>query len=230
MLAKRYSSGFSLQVGYTWSKMIDQGSGSFSGESLGGGAIQDWNNLQAETSTSLLDQTNRVVGDVIYAFPFYRNQSGIVGHLLGGWTISALPSFISGDPLGITSATNSTDSQGGGQRPNWNGKDPALSNHTVAKWFDTSDFSTPPAFHFGSTPRTFGNLRSDWIRNIDTSLQKNARLHENLHLQLRVDAFNMDNTPTFAPPNTAFGSADFGVVSAQQNLPRSIQLGVKLLY
>lgn len=230
MLEKRFSSGFSLQVGYTWSKMLDQNDGDFSGETLGGGAIQDWNNLQAERSVSLLDQTNRLVGDVIYQFPFFRNETGIVGHVLGGWTISALPSFISGDPLGISSATNTTDSQGGGQRPNWNGQDAALANHTVSKWFNTADFSTPPAFQFGNTPRTFGNVRSDWVRNIDTSLQKNERLHDQLHLQFRVDAFNMDNTPTFAPPNTTYGSAEFGVVSAQQNQPRTIQLGVKVLY
>ena len=52
-----------------------------------------------------------------------------------------------------------------------------------------------------------------------TSLQKNARLHENLSLQFRADAFSMDNTPTFAPPNTVFGSLTFGVVSAMQNQP-----------
>ncbi len=230
MLEKRYGGGLSLQVAYTWSKMMDQDSGNFSGETLGGGAVQNWNNLKAEMSTSLLDQTNRLVGDVIFALPFYRSQSGLVGHLLGGWLISSLPSFISGDPLGISSATNTTDSQGGGQRPNWNGQDAALSHHTVAKWFNTSDFSTPAPFTFGNTPRTFGNVRSDWIRNIDISLQKNSRLPGHLSLQLRIDAFNMDNTPTFAPPDTSFGDPTFGVVSAQQNLPRSIQLGVKLLY
>lgn len=231
MLEKRFNSGFSLQVEYTWSKMFDQNDGtSFAGETLGGGAIQDYNNLKAEMSVSLLDQTNRLVGDVIYEFPFFRNQHGVAGHLLGGWMISALPSFISGDPLGISSATNGTDSQGGGQRPNWNGKDPALSTHSVAKWFNTADFSAPPAFQFGDTPRTFGNVRSDWIRNIDVSLQKDEHLHNKLSMQLRVDAFNMDNTPTFAPPNTSYGSAQFGVVSAQQNQPRTIQLGLKLLY
>ena len=230
MLEKRYSSGFSMQIEYTWSKMMDQGSGYIAGESLGGGSTQDWNNLKAERSISSLDQTNRVVGDVIYAFPFYRNEYGIMGHVLGGWTISALPSFISGDPLGISSATNGTDSQGGGRRPNWNGQDAALAHHTIAKWFNTSYFSTPPAFQFGNTPRNFGNLRSDWIRNIDVSLHKDERLHDKLHLQLRVDAFNMDNTPTFAPPNTSYGSATFGVVSSQQNQPRSIQLGLKISY
>ena len=229
-LQKRFSSGFSVLSAYTWSKMMDQTSGGFSGESLGGGNIQDWNNLKAEMSTSLLDQTNRLVTGVVYELPFLRAQRGVAGHVLGGWELSTIASFVSGDPLGITSATNGTDSQGGGQRPNWNGKNPALSNHTIKKWFDTSVFSTPPAFHFGNTPRTFDDVRSDWIRNIDLSLHKTTQLPKRMSLQIRVDAFNMDNTPTFAPPNTSFGSAQFGVVSAQQNSPRTIQLGFKLLY
>ncbi len=229
-LQKRFSNGFSFLSAYTWSKLMDQASGGFGGETLGGGTIQDYNNLKAEMSTSLLDQTNRLVSGAVYQLPFFRQGGGLAGHLLGGWEFSTITSFISGDPLGITSATNGTDSQGGGQRPNWNGKNAALGNHTVAKWFDTSVFSTPPAFHFGNTPRTFDDLRSDWIRNIDVSLHKNTQLSKNMNLQIRVDAFNMDNTPTFAPPNTSFGSAQFGVVSAQQNTPRTIQLGFKLLY
>ncbi len=229
-LQKRFSSGFSFLTAYTWSKLMDQNSGGFSGETLGGGTTQDYNNLKAEWSTSLLDQTNRLVSGAVYQFPFFREGGGLAGHLLGGWEISAITSFISGDPLGITSATNGTDSQGGGQRPNWNGKNAAIGNHTVAKWFNTSYFSTPPAFQFGNTPRTFDDLRSDWIRNIDVSLHKNTLLTRNMNLQIRVDAFNMDNTPTFAPPNTSYGSSQFGVVSAQQNSPRTIQLGFKLLY
>ena len=229
-LQKRLSHGFNFLGAYTWSKMIDQSSGPFSGESLGGGAIQDYNNLGAEVSVSQLDQTNRLVAGAVYQLPIVRSESGFAGHLLGGWTLSTITSFISGDPLGISSATNGTDSQGGGQRPDWNGQDPSLSHHTVAHWFNTADFSNPLAFHFGNTPRTFGNARGDWIRNIDLSLQKDTRLVRAATLQIRADAFNMDNTPTFAPPNTSYGSAQFGVVSAQQNTPRSIQLGVKVMY
>ncbi len=229
-LQKRFSNGFSLLTAFTWSKLIDQASGGFSGESLGGGSVQDYNNLKAELSTSQLDQTNRLVSGAAYQLPFYRGQQGLPGHLLGGWELSTIASFISGDPLGISSATNGSGSQGGGQRPNWNGKNPALSHHTTKKWFDTSVFSTPPAFHFGNTPRTFGYVRSDWVRNIDLSLHKSTHLTKKMDLEIRIDAFNMDNTPVFAPPNTSFGSSTFGVVSAQQNSPRTIQLGFKLLY
>lgn len=229
-LQKRFSHGFDFLSAYTWSKLIDQDAGGFSGETLGGGAIQDYNNLKAELSTSTLDQTHRLVSSAAYQLPFFVSESGITGHVLGGWQLSTVTSFISGDPLGISSATNGTNSQGGGQRPNWNGQDPSLAKHTISHWFNTSNFTTPLAFHFGNTPRTFNYLRSDWVRNIDLSLHKDTHLTESMNLQLRVDAFNMDNTPTFAPPNTSYGSAQFGVVSAQQNAPRTIQLGVKLLY
>ena len=229
-LEKRFTNGFNFLSGYTWSKTLDQTLGAFSGETLGGGNIQDYNNLKAELSTSLDDQTHRLVSGTLYQLPFFRQQLGIKGHVLGGLEISALTSFISGSPLGITSATNGTFSQGGNQRPNWNRQNPSLGHHTTARWFNTSVFNTPPAFQFGNTPRTFNNVRSDWIRNIDLSLHKNTHLTEKLNLQFRADAFNMDNTPTFQPPNTSFGSSQFGVVSAQQNTPRSIQLAVKLLY
>jgi hypothetical protein len=229
-LEKRLTSGFNLLASYTWSKMLDQGAGSFSGETLSGGGIQDYNNLKAELSPSTIDQTHRLVFGTLYQFPFFVNHQGVAGHALGGWEISALGSFISGSPLGISSANNTTFSQGGGQRPNWNGQNPALAHHTVSQWFNTSLFSAPPSFQFGNTPRTFNFLRSDWIRNIDLSVHKNTHLTEKLNLQFRADAFNMDNTPTFQPPNTSFGSSQFGVVTAQQNAPRSIQLAVKLLY
>jgi hypothetical protein len=232
-LQKRFSSGFSLLSAYTWSKMLDEvgnQDSNFQGEILGKGTIQNFYDLKAELSTSTMDQTHRLVSSLVYQLPFFRSETGITGHVLGGWELSTVTSFISGDPLGISSATNTTDSQGGGQRPNWNGQNPSLKNRTVSRWFNTSDFSAPPAFLFGNTPRTFNYLRSDWVRNIDLSLHKNTRLADKMTLQIRGDAFNMDNTPTFAPPNTSYGSPLFGVVSAQQNQPRVIQLGIKLVY
>jgi outer membrane receptor protein involved in Fe transport len=230
MLQQRLSHGFSLQLAYTWSKMLDQGAGNFGGETLGGSVIQNYYNLSSEMSISTLDQTNRVVGSIIYQLPFFQSQHGLGGRLLGGWTISALPSFVSGGPLGFSTATNSTGSINGGQRPNWNGQNPVLSGRKVSKWFNTSVFSAPTAFTFGNSPRTFSFLRSDWTRNIDTSLQKTVLIVRELEAQIRVEAFNIDNTPQFAPPNTSFGNANFGVVNAQQNQPRAIQFGIKAEY
>lgn len=229
MLDKKMSSGISFQASYTWSKMLDQGSGNFGGETLSGGTIQDYNNLHAEMSASTLDQVNHFVGAVIYQLPILKNDKSWRGRAIGGWTVSVLPSLVSGSPLAISSATSTNGSLGGGQRPNWNGKNPSISKRTPSQWFNTADFSAPAAYTFGSTPRTFSFLRSDWIRNVDLSLQKNTFVTEKTNVQLRVDGFNLLNTPTFAPPNTTFGSAAFGTVSTQQNQPRVIQIGIKVI-
>ena len=45
---KRYSKGLTITGSYTRSKLIDYDIGAFAGETLGGGAIQDWNNLRVE--------------------------------------------------------------------------------------------------------------------------------------------------------------------------------------
>jgi hypothetical protein len=34
----------------------------------------------------------------------------------------------------------------------------------------------------------------------------------------------------FAPPGTTLGNATFGIVTAQENTPRQIQLGLKILF
>jgi hypothetical protein len=136
----------------------------------------------------------------------------------------------SGGPLGISSATNNTFSQGGGQRPNWTGVSPRLDNRSPQRWFDTSQFFNPPAYTFGNAARTYSGLRSDGTAQLDISLIKNTKLTEKLNLQFRSEFFNLTNTPRFAPPSEVFGNAQFGVVSAMGNLPRVVQFGLKLTY
>ena len=38
------------------------------------------------------------------------------------------------------------------------------------------------------------------------------------------------NTPLFRAPNTAFGNAAFGRITAQANFPRMLQLGLRLYF
>jgi hypothetical protein len=227
---KRFAKGLTVLASYTLSKMMDIATGTFNGEALGGGAIQDFNNLAADWSVSSLDETHRLILNAVYTFPFFTNQKGFFGHILGGWEAGVVGSFYSGGPLGITSAVNGTNSQGGGQRPDWNGTNPSIDNPTPAKWFNTAVFTTPAAYHFGNAPRTFSGARSGYTRNVDLSLHKNTHMSEKLVLQFRAEAFNLANTPIFSPPNTSFGSPAFGTVSSQANQPRIIQLALKLLF
>ena len=52
-----------------------------------------------------------------------------------------------------------------------------------------------------------------------------------MKLQVRIESFNLFNTPWFGAPNTAVTNAAFGVVTPTQvNDPRNIQLGVRFTF
>jgi hypothetical protein len=227
---KRYASGLSALVSYTWSKLFDYGTGPFAGEALGADAFQNNNNLAADWGVSRIDQTHRVIFNAVYELPFFRNSSGAVARLLGGWQVGGIWMAFSGAPLGVTSQVNNTFSQGGGQRPNWNGQNPCLANPTPERWLDSSVFSNPPAYTFGNAPSNFSGCRGDIASQVDVTFTKNTRITEKLNLQFRAEMFNITNTPRFGIPNQSFGNPQFGVVTAQSNLPRIVQFGIKLLY
>jgi outer membrane receptor protein involved in Fe transport len=227
---KRYAKGLTILGAYTFSKLMDYGIGPFAGEAVGGASFQDWNNLAAEWGASTTDQTHRLLMNAVYELPFFKGSKGVVNQAFGGWQVGAIASFLSGGPLGMNAAVNNTFSQGGGQRPNWNGVNPALSNPTVDNWFDTNVFSSAPAYTYGTAPRTFNGVRSAGAANLDMTISKTFQIYEKLRLQFRGEAFNVSNTPRFAPPNQAFGNALFGKVTSQQNQPRVVQFGLKLLF
>lgn len=227
---KRYGAGLSFLAAYTWSKLMDYGAGPFAGEALGASTFQNHRNLAAERSPSTLDQTHRFVSSAVYELPLYRGRSGVAAKLLGGWQVGGIWTGLSGGPLGVNSAVNNTFSQGGGQRPNWNGGNPCISNPTPARWLDPAVFSNPATYNFGTAPRTYNGCRSDITSQVDVILSKNTRFRERWNLQFRAEAFNISNSPRFAPPNANFGNPQFGVVNAQGNLPRIVQFGLKLMY
>jgi hypothetical protein len=233
---RRFHEGLTIMVSYTLSKIIDQATGGFSGELLGGGAIQNFNNLRAERSISLLDARHRLVMNGVWLLPIGPERRwqppGFLSAVIGGWELSGIATFQSGGPLGITSASNTTFSQGGGQRPNLTGIPPQLlgAERSITRWINPAAFAAPLPYTFGNAPRTFSQLLSDGLANVDLSLVKSLRLADRATLQLRSEFFNLFNTPRFAPPNTSFGSQLFGTVNNQANQPRVLQFALKLIY
>jgi hypothetical protein len=62
------------------------------------------------------------------------------------------------------------------------------------------------------------------------SLFKNFSIVERLRAQLRFESFNVFNRVQFAAPGTQAGATSFGVITAQQNTPRQLQVALKLLF
>ena len=49
-------------------------------------------------------------------------------------------------------------------------------------------------------------------------------------VQIRAEAFNAFNHPSFSAPNTSVTSSAFGRVTADINLPRIVQFGIKVVF
>ena len=230
---KRYSNGVSYLLAYTWSKSIDTGSsGQFGVES---GSIQDPYNPNGSRSVSGFDIPHNFSSAFVYELPFGPGrrwlQSGPVSRIVGAWQVNSIFQVRSGQPY--TLFTNADIANIGAvdattrARPDLIG-DPHLSNPTPARWFNTAAYAVPRQFTFGSSGRN--QLRTDGMVNVDFSFFREESFGERVRAQLRVEAFNLFNHPTFGIPQTLISSPVFGRVSGTASTARQIQLGLKLSF
>jgi hypothetical protein len=62
------------------------------------------------------------------------------------------------------------------------------------------------------------------------SLAKSIKASNSLDMDIRVEAFNVFNRVVWGAPNTDFSSNNFGLITSLANLPRQMQLGLKLYW
>ncbi len=234
---KRFSHGLTFMLSYTFSKLLDDGSGvaSFLEPATG---HQNGYDRRADYAVSDQDVPQRFVYSFTYALPFGRgrtfgsNWSPVLEGMLGGWQATGVLTLQKGIPLSFTT-TDTSQSGSGYLRPNTNGQDASLSGtpeSRLTKYFNTSDFSQPLPFTFGNLGRNIGNLRGPGLKTMDFSIYKDLAIKERLHMQIRGEAFNITNTPEFANPDTNLQSPTFGAITSQLNSPRQIQVGLRLSF
>lgn len=226
---KRFSKGFTLLGAFTASKVIDDTSQAGSGQVFP--SIQDPTNLRAERSIDPQDVPQRLVISGVWEIPFGRGRA-LGSHLsrwtdlaIGGWQLNGISTFAKGQPLVMTSI--------GAARPNVVGT-PAQYHGSVQdrlnRYFDISAYAVPPAFTYGNSSPTAPNLRTAGIANYDLSLFKNFQITDSVRTQLRFESFNAFNRVQFAAPGTQAGTTNFGVILAQANNPRELQIALKILF
>lgn len=79
-------------------------------------------------------------------------------------------------------------------------------------------------------PSRWNGLRGQGLNLFDLSLNKNFAVTETVKFQLRGEFLNAFNTPVFGNPNLDPTNANFGKVTGQNNLPRNVQIGLKLIF
>lgn len=230
----RWSMGLNILASYTFSKFMGNVEGSTAWALAGSSAIRDYTNLAAEKSVDANDIPHSFVLSYIYEIPVGKGKrmgsgmSAPVDAILGGWEVSGISTFKSGFPLSITSATNTSNSFGGGQRPNLVG-DPHVGDPNIYAWFNTAAFVQAEPYTFGNLARYLSWLRAPGLNNWDVGIHKWWRWREVLRFQYRAEMFNAVNHANFYAPNQQLGNPAFGRITG--TLPsRSIQMGLKLYW
>ncbi len=103
---KRMSHGLQFQFSFTWSKLMDEGSDLFSGSTTQGGYSQPFylvtnTNPKQMYGRGAFDHTLNFKNVVTYELPFFKNQPGVIGRILGGWQLSGFYQGYSGHPIDV---------------------------------------------------------------------------------------------------------------------------------
>jgi hypothetical protein len=238
---KNVGHGVQFNATYNWSKSMDL-------NSLGSQGVytfQDSNNPASNYGLSDFDTRNRIAANAIYDLPFKGNR------FIEGFRLSGIVQWQTGNPMniinsGVAATVNGLTGTTGTVRPNLvapiSTKKTLLTNGNVG-WIQST--LCPGVVATGGCSfvnvNGFGNLRRNaatgpGFADVDMSLEKNTKLSERLTLQLRADAFDVFNHPSFSQPTLADTSASFGQITATRfavsdlGSSRQLQLAGKILF
>ena len=240
-VTKRASNGLSGLIGYTYSKAMDDNSGTSETEQ----APQDDNNPNAEYAVADTSIRNRLVVSGVYEFPvgrgrrFMNDGNPVVNALVGGWDLSSIFVVQSGYPFTVTSASDFSNTNSGSPRPDRTCS--GQGSKSVNDWFNLNCFTTAAlqADLANGTPR-FGDSRRNILVGPELStwmLPSSSEfvIAERVNTEFRAEVFNILNHPNFALPNATIGSGVAGIISntvpiGATGYNREIQLGLRVTF
>ena len=224
-LEKRYSGGLSMLAAYSWSKLIDDVSGSFADPRKPG----------LERALGSLDVPHRLVTSFAYELPIGKGKhlgSGIsswANKIVGGWQLGGIVQYQSGFPFTPVLGAPDPNNVGGeyARRPDRTGSG-TLDHPTIDRYFDLSAFTVPAPFTIGNSGRNI--LRGPGVKNWDLAILKNTYITERVSHQFRLELFNAWNTPQFRNPSTNVDPGGNGGRITAARDPRIIQVAMKLYF
>ncbi len=234
-LNRRFSGGLTFQGSYVFSKLLTDSDTYYAN----GGFAQDQGNRRLEKSIGKFDITHSVKLNTVYELPFGKGRRwmthGFASQVIGGWRVSAIQVYASGYPIAVT-RNSPLPIFNGVTRPyitsydNW--RAPVSGDFDPAKnlFFDPTAFPAQPRDLLGNATRANPKVRAFPFLNENVSLGKAFNITERFRLDFRAEAFNLFNRTVFAAPNANLNSTSFGVISAQSNSPRQMQVALKLYW
>ena len=143
----------------------------------------------------------------IYELPIGRNKpvganfSGLADKILGGWQLSWLYTYVGGELLRFGGLQVSGD--------------PAISNPTRERMFNTDVFSNLAPFTRRSNPWSYAGVHGPRFSNIDMVFAKRTHISEKVEFEFRMESYNLTNSFMGANPTTNVNSGNFGRVASK---------------
>ncbi|MGI8639280.1 MAG: carboxypeptidase regulatory-like domain-containing protein [Pyrinomonadaceae bacterium] len=241
----RFSGASQVNLAYTFAKNLTDNQNDRSA------SPQNTYDISKDKARAALDRRHILSIDYIYELPFFSEQKGFVGKLLGGWQVSGIATYNTGLPF--TATVSGFDPAGLGliPPPTTVARANVLCNPneggagTATQYFNTSCFQATPLSNATAFTNTVGNggrgiIEGPPTKRLDFTLAKNLRFSERFKLQLRAEAFNVFNTTNFRGLSTGVfntssqpvsqggnGTSTFGQVISVRD-PRVIQFGIKM--
>jgi hypothetical protein len=206
-----------------------------------------WQNTydpEAEWGPMFHDVRHNFVFSATYDLPFGKGRrygsewSGITNAILGGWKLGGIFQARTGLPITVIDGrARSLQGERGNERPNCVG-DPVPANQGVtpdssapadSRWLNINAFEAVPLGTFGNCP--VGVARAPGYSNVDLALSKSFEAGAERRLELRVEAFNAFNHPSFGPPARDISVPNtFGLITSTVSSPRVIELALKFYF
>jgi hypothetical protein len=246
MLTRRMTKDLSLLVAYTFSKNISNTPSVIDG----GATSQDVYNRALEKSVTDYNPPQVLKLTWIYTLPFGKGKLIDMGNfadkVLGGWTLTGIHQYRSGDPISVSASGASTAALFNTSiRPDWYTNvptiiDPGGLSINAPGGTAGTPYLNPAAFarvpltpnglptRLGTAPRVLPNIRTPAFFSEDIGLSKSVMFKERLRFEIRGDAFNVFNRARRGGLVTDVQSPLFGRLTGQQVGPRSIQLAARI--
>src|SRR5216684_2301345 len=218
---KRFSKGLTYLVGYTYSKSLDDSSGTRPPANEGANPNDNYN-IRAEYGLSAFDTKHRFVSSVLYELPFMRSN-----RILGAWQVSSIVTVQTGNPIEARVGSDQSNTGNYADRPSATGQATVLDSgvRNSGRWFNTKAYVLQPFGTFGNAGRN--TIPGPGIFDWDFSILKNFRLFERHELQFRFEAFNFSNHPNLGDPGNIITATNFGVISSARTTMRDLQFALK---
>ena len=230
-LSRRFTDNFTFTSAYTYSKLIDNASEVFgvaaNNQPQQAAVPSIFGGQPNERAVSLFDRTHRASFTYVYELPFFRDQKGFVGKLLGGFQISGVTVFESGAPLTVANGVDADGIGGNLDRPDFNPAGApgtravpyrpttATSPNPCGVALNTVAYTAGPNVTGGCVdPNTAqyigllagsgrtGNLGRNTLRtpgtnNFNVNVFKRLRVSETMRFEFRTEFYNIFNNLQF---------------------------------